>query len=108
MALKPTKYSYSKLNTYASCPWKYNLCYNEGHYIFTESIATLWGTLVHFIEENIGNALAAGEPVDYEKLKQDFVNINICSYTATLSWISIMRRRFTDMSAARQRAQGLS
>lgn len=74
---KKSKFSYSKLNTYDSCAWKYYLTYKEGHYVFTENINTFYGTLVHFIEEKIGNALKIGEKPDYEQLKKDFYDINI-------------------------------
>ena len=74
---KQTKYSYSKINTYDSCGWKYYLTYKEGHFIFTDNINTEFGSLVHKIEETIGKALKAHEPVNYEQLKNDFLNMNI-------------------------------
>lgn len=77
MYVKKPKYSYSKINTYDSCGWKYYLTYQEGHYIFTDNIASAFGSLVHFIEQLIGEALKMGQPIDYPKLIDDFYNINI-------------------------------
>ena len=74
---KKPKFSYSKLNTYESCGFKYNLVYNEGHYVYSDSLASELGTLLHWTEENIARALKAGDKPDYEKLKYDFENVNI-------------------------------
>lgn len=77
MYTKKPKFSYSKVNTYDSCGWKYYLTYKEGHYVFTDNITTEFGVLVHFVEESIGKALKEGKEPDYEQLKNDFYNINI-------------------------------
>lgn len=74
---KNVKFSYSKLNTYESCAFKFWLQYEQGHFISTPSIAADYGTLVHFCEENIARTLQRGEKVDYEKLKDDFVHLDI-------------------------------
>lgn len=74
---KPVKYSYSRLNVYNSCGWKYELSYIEGHFINVDSLAADLGTTLHFIEENIARSLKNHEEVDYEQLKEDFLNINI-------------------------------
>ena len=65
--MKQNKFSYSKINTYDSCGWKYYLTYKEGHYIFTDNISTTFGSLVHYIEESIGRVLQAGKEVNYEQ-----------------------------------------
>lgn len=74
---KKPKFSYSRLNTYESCGWKYKLTYEDGHYIFTDSVAADFGTLVHFMEETIANCIKNHEEIDYNKLKDDFLHINI-------------------------------
>ena len=74
---KKPKFSYSKLNVYESCGWKYDLIYNKGNYIFTESLASELGTLLHWIEEQVGNAFKAGTKPDYEQLKKDLFELNI-------------------------------
>jgi len=74
---KPIKYSYSRLNSYEQCGWKYKLIYEDKHFFFSDSIASMFGTLVHYIEEKIGNCLKDNIPIDYNKLKDDFLHINI-------------------------------
>lgn len=74
---KPVKYSYSRINVYNSCGWKYRLSYLEGHFINVDSLAADLGTTLHFIEENIARSLKDHEEIDYEQLKEDFFNINI-------------------------------
>lgn len=71
------RFSYSKLNTYESCGWKYKLIYEDKHFIFSDSIATLFGTLVHYIEEKIAVAIKNHEEIDYELLKNEFLHVNI-------------------------------
>lgn len=74
---KKPKFSYSKLNTYSSCGWKYYLTYITGHYVFTDSLASELGTLLHHTEEEIAKSLKAGETPNYEQLKKDFAELNI-------------------------------
>lgn len=72
-----SRFSYSKLNTYDGCGFKYKLTYVDGHYTFTDSVASEFGTLVHFIEESIARNLKESKPIDYDKLKDEFQNIDI-------------------------------
>lgn len=71
------RYSYSKLSTLDQCGWRYYLTYILGHYTYSDSLETEWGTLVHHTEEMIGKAIKAGLPIPYDKLKDDFLHINI-------------------------------
>ena len=71
------KYSYSGLNCYEQCPFKYFLQYIKKHYIYVDSLAADFGTLCHYILEHIGLDLKSGVKPDYEKYKQDFIHINI-------------------------------
>lgn len=71
------KFSYSKLNTYDSCGFKYKLIYEDHHYTFTDSLATELGTLIHWVEEHIALDIMAGKEIDYAKFKNDFQTINI-------------------------------
>ena len=71
---KTQKFSYSKINNYKSCGWKYYLTYDQGHFVFTDSLASLLGTLLHSVEEKIFNTLKAHEVVDYEAMKDYFMN----------------------------------
>jgi len=76
-AKREVKISYSKLSTLDSCGWKYHLTYDEGLYFGDASLSNEFGTLVHYIEQQIGIAICNGEKIDYEKLKQDFQTINL-------------------------------
>lgn len=71
------KFSYSKLNTYDSCGFKYYLSYVLGHFISGESIAIDLGVLIHYVEESIFNSLKNGEQVDYDHWKEFLQNANI-------------------------------
>lgn len=61
-------YSYSRLETFKQCPYKYKLIYLDGHRIASESVATEFGTLIHGVEERIGNSLKDLKAVDYPAL----------------------------------------
>lgn len=74
---KPAKFSHSKLNNYDGCPFRYKINYVDKHFIFSESIATDIGALLHAVEEKIFNSLKEKQPVDYDSLKDFFMNANI-------------------------------
>lgn len=67
------KYSYSKIDTYKQCGFKYKLQYVDKHYVFSNSIATELGSAIHKCEEDIGNALRIGLPIDYLSLKNRLI-----------------------------------
>lgn len=69
---KKEKMSFSKLSTYDNCPFHYYLKYICGKYIFSDSVATLYGSLVHYILEQEANCIKNGMSIDYEKLKRIF------------------------------------
>jgi RecB family exonuclease len=72
--IKPLeKYSYSKLSSYGQCHLKFKLHYLDKNYLFSESIATEFGTLVHATEEAIAAALQAKMPINYIELKNKFI-----------------------------------
>lgn len=77
MIVRAPKFSYSKLNTYDSCGFKYKLTYEDQHFIFTDSLATELGTLIHYIEEHIALEIISGRAIDYDKFKKDFEQLNI-------------------------------
>lgn len=72
--LKREKYSYSRLEVYESCPFKYKLIYVDKIDAFTQSVATEIGTLVHATEEAIARSIQANKPIEYDALKQHFVD----------------------------------
>lgn len=74
---KQPKFSYSRLNAYELCSFRYKLTYEDKHFFFSDTAANMFGTLVHYTEEQIGKCLKDGLPIDYEKLKNDFITLNI-------------------------------
>lgn len=96
-----TKYSYSKVDVFHKCPRRFKLVYRDGHYIQSDTLAIELGTLVHWIEEHIGLAIKEGRPIDYEKLKDDFLNINIPKKSPTdkeggIYGINILKEKFRE------------
>lgn len=88
MAQKKENYSYSKLDTYCQCGFKYKLKYVDGHYIFCNSVATEFGTLVHATEEAIAKAIQAGEAINYVELKNKFIlKMNELKYKYPTDWM---------------------
>ena len=67
------KYSYSKVESYRKCPFKYLLKYVEGKYLTYNTVATEFGTLVHRVEEHIGNVLKDGGEPDYGECLRMFL-----------------------------------
>ena len=67
---KVERFSYTKLDTYKQCGWKYKLQYVEGRFFAADTIATSIGTLVHWIEQRISEAYINGrEPIILRCLK---------------------------------------
>ena len=69
-------FSYSKIEVYKKCPFKYKLIYIDGHKVRTENLATGFGSLVHYIEEKIGLDIQSGKEIDYNHYKDVFMNKN--------------------------------
>lgn len=74
---QPKKNSYSSINTFEQCPFKYFLQYVEKHFVYVDSLASDFGTLCHHILENIGLDIKGEKEIDYEKYKKQFQEINI-------------------------------
>ena len=70
------KTSYSKISTYEQCPYKYKLVYIDKHFINQPSIATDFGTLIHYVEEHIGIDLKNHKDIDYVYFKNLFLEGN--------------------------------
>ena len=60
-------FSYTRLDTFKQCPYKYKLIYLDNHRIKCDTLALEYGSLIHKVEENIGNQLIAHTPVNYEE-----------------------------------------
>lgn len=67
------KFSYSKISCYQGCKFKWYLKYHEKNFLFSENIATSFGSLVHEIEESIAKAIQAEQPINYIALKNKFI-----------------------------------
>ena len=67
------RYSYSKISTYDQCRLKFKIKYLDKNYIFNESVATAFGSLVHAIEEDIATLIKTEQPIDYVALKNKFI-----------------------------------
>ena len=74
---KKTQYSYSRLDKYVECGYKYKLVYEDRNFISETGVAAAVGTLVHYIEETIANHIIKGEKIDYDALKKEFYEIDI-------------------------------
>ena len=72
---KKQKFSYSKLNTYENCPWRYKLTYVDQHFIQDASLAADFGTLCHYIEEQIGNEFIKNQNIPYSE-KINLINFD--------------------------------
>jgi hypothetical protein len=69
-------FSYTRIDTYKRCPFKYKLLYIEKHQVEIETISTELGSLIHYIEEHIATDLKAGKEINYDFYKEQFFNIN--------------------------------
>lgn len=70
------KFSYSKLNVYEQCPFKYKITYVDHNYIDLPSIAADFGTLIHYIEEYMGNEIIKNNTLNYDYIIDLLMNIN--------------------------------
>jgi hypothetical protein len=69
--------SYSRIDTYKRCPFKYKLLYIEKHQIETDTVSTELGSLIHYIEEQISKDLKEGKEINYDFYKEQLLNIQI-------------------------------
>ena len=66
-------YSYSKIDTYVQCPFKYKLKYVDGNYCYHDTVNTEVGTLIHSCEESIAKAIQSNTKIDYVSLKNKII-----------------------------------
>ena len=67
------RFSYSRIDTYSQCGFRYKLRYVDKHYVNTDSLATELGTAIHETEEAIANAIKANEAINYTALKNKLI-----------------------------------
>jgi len=91
---KKKKFSYSKLDTFKQCAWKYKLIYEDHNFISKGSIATEFGTLIHYIEETMANKIINYELLNYEELKNLTLNINILDEKETVLGANILKNKY--------------
>lgn len=75
------KFSFSKLSTYSSCPFKFKLQYRDKHFPDSTTLANEFGTLIHYVEETIAKDIIANdnEPIfmmNNDKYIDIFLNCN--------------------------------
>ncbi len=68
------RFSYSKLNTYVTCPMKYKLKYVDGNYDQSDAIHLDIGNISHKVLEIKYRNIIDEIPVDYNYLKEVFFN----------------------------------
>ena len=73
---KPDKFSYSKIECFEGCRYKYKLLYVDKHFIKSEAIATDFGTLIHFIEETMAKKIKNNEKLDSKEILDLLYNVN--------------------------------
>lgn len=70
------KFSYSKLECFEGCHYKYKLIYTDKHFIDSPAIATDFGTLIHFVEETMARKIQNNENLNREDILNILYNIN--------------------------------
>lgn len=75
MSAGTEKFSYSKIDTFKQCGFKYKLHYVDKKYIYSDSAATKVGTAIHAAEEAIAKSLIAepDKPIDYIPIKNKLI-----------------------------------
>lgn len=71
------KFSYSKIDIFSQCGFKYKLRYVDKHFVDTSGLATELGTAIHETEETIANRIKAKEPINYIHLKNKLL-LTLC------------------------------
>lgn len=66
-------YSYSKIDTFKKCPFKFKLVYKDEKRTDTSDLARDLGTLCHYILELKGNMKKEGLEIDYPALEDTFI-----------------------------------
>lgn len=67
---KLLRLSYSKMDVYLGCPYRYKLCYVDQNYSSSSTLPLEIGTLCHHVLELKGNMKQANKTVDYDALKE--------------------------------------
>lgn len=90
------KLSYSSLSTYEQCPFKWKLVYLENHYINQPSIATDFGTLIHYLEETMANTLKEGKQINYNEIIDLLFNIDFTDGKETIRGVNKLKELYPE------------
>jgi hypothetical protein len=71
--IKYERFSFSKLDCYEGCHFKFKLKYRDKYNYWNQNIATAIGTLIHETEEDIANCIRDNQPINYTKLKNNII-----------------------------------
>ena len=71
---KQEKFSYSKLDLFDKCPYRFKLKYEDKNFSSSTSIALETGTLAHKIKELVALDLIAGKKPDYASIEDVFIH----------------------------------
>lgn len=93
---KKEKMSYSKIGVFEGCKYKYKLVYRDFNFIHDDSIATDFGTLIHYIEETMARKLQAGESLDSKELIAMLYNADIHNKTETILGVNILKDKYSE------------
>lgn len=107
------KFSYSKLNTYESCPYKFKLQYRDFHFPDSTTIANEFGTLVHFIEEIIAKDIVANndEPIfmlDDRKYVEMFLHKDSLDGDTKILCVDSLKQKYDKQHFIKKDKQGFS
>ena len=99
VSMSAERFSYSKIGVFEQCRYKYKLIYTDGHYISTDSVATEFGTLIHYIEEQMVKRLNTNFTLtedDYQELLDLLENADIHNPNETVLGLRILRDKYQE------------
>lgn len=94
---KGEKFSYSKIGVFEQCKYKYKLIYRDKHFIPSDSVATEFGTLLHYIEEQMVKILTTTFKLnleDYQNLIYLFQNADIHEGNENILGTEILKEKY--------------
>lgn len=107
------KFSYSKLNTFETCPYRYKLQYRDKHFPDSTTLANEFGTLVHFIEETIAKDIIQNdnEPIfmlDAKKYENLFLHEDSLDDNTKILCIDSLKKKYDSKHFTEKDKQGFS
>lgn len=93
---KKEKFSYSKIGVFEGCKYKYKLVYRDHHFIKDDSVATEFGTLIHYIEETMARKIIDGEKLNSQELISLLYNADIHNDIETVRGVNILKQLYPE------------